>query len=119
MSDPTICFGGIATIALSSSENGVSYQLRESLTNNDIGTAQIGDGGDLYFTVSPGTTTTYKIVAYHIPTSCAVDQTDESTVTVNPVPNANATNSSQTICSGTAITAMVLSGSVASTTFNW
>jgi hypothetical protein len=39
--------------------------------------------------------------------------------TVNPIPNAVATPSSQTICSGDAITTIVLSGTVPSTIFNW
>ncbi len=41
------------------------------------------------------------------------------TVLVNPTPNAVATPPAQTICSGNTITTIVLSGSVANTTFNW
>ncbi|WP_369765556.1 Ig-like domain-containing protein [Flavobacterium sp. WC2429] len=42
-----------------------------------------------------------------------------ATVTVNPTPNAVVTNGSQTICSSTLITPMVVSGNVPSTIFNW
>ncbi len=41
------------------------------------------------------------------------------TITVNPIPNVVATPSSQTICTGTAITPIVNSGSVAGTVYNW
>src|SRR5262249_4219334 len=40
------------------------------------------------------------------------------TITVNPLPNATATPSSQTICSGTA-TSIALTADVAGTTFAW
>ncbi len=41
------------------------------------------------------------------------------TITVNPTPNAVATPAAQTICSGSAITNIVLSGSVPGTVFSW
>ncbi len=41
------------------------------------------------------------------------------TITVNPIPNAVATPSSQAICTGTAITTIVNSGSVVGTVYNW
>ncbi|MBK8952681.1 MAG: T9SS type A sorting domain-containing protein [Chitinophagaceae bacterium] len=41
------------------------------------------------------------------------------TITVNPIPNAVATPATQTICSNSAMTTIVLSGNVAGTTFNW
>ena len=41
------------------------------------------------------------------------------TVTIHPVPNAVATPAAQTICSGNAITTIVLSGNVPGTIFNW
>ncbi|WP_460560821.1 PKD-like domain-containing protein [Ferruginibacter profundus] len=39
--------------------------------------------------------------------------------TINPTPTAIATPASQTICSGTAITTIAMSGAVGSTTYNW
>jgi len=39
--------------------------------------------------------------------------------TINPIPDAIATPASQTVCSGTPITSIVVSGAVPSTTFNW
>ncbi|HMU10995.1 MAG TPA: S8 family serine peptidase [Ferruginibacter sp.] len=45
--------------------------------------------------------------------------TPPETVTVNPVPDAVATPASQSICSGSAITTIVNSSSVAGTVFNW
>ncbi|MFZ1783605.1 MAG: PKD-like domain-containing protein [Ferruginibacter sp.] len=41
------------------------------------------------------------------------------TITVNPTPNATVTPAAQTICSGSAITTIVNSGTVAGTVFNW
>ncbi len=40
-------------------------------------------------------------------------------ITVNPVPDATATPASQTICSGSAITTIALTGNVAGTIYNW
>ena len=40
-------------------------------------------------------------------------------VTVNPTPNAVVTNGSQTICSGTPMTPMIVSSNVGSASFNW
>lgn len=42
-----------------------------------------------------------------------------TTVTVNPIPNAVAAPTTQTICSGTAMTPIVMSGNVSGTTYNW
>ena len=44
---------------------------------------------------------------------------DPVTVTVNPVPDAVATPSSQSICTGSSITTIVNSGTVSGTVFNW
>jgi hypothetical protein len=41
------------------------------------------------------------------------------TITVNPTPNAVATPTLQTICSGASITPITITGGVAGTTFNW
>ncbi len=41
------------------------------------------------------------------------------TITVNPTPNAVATPASQTICSGSAITTIALTGNVSATVYNW
>ena len=41
------------------------------------------------------------------------------TITVNPTPNAVATPSSQTICSGATITTIALTGNVVGTVYNW
>src|SRR5204862_238208 len=41
------------------------------------------------------------------------------TITVNPTPNAVATPSSQTTCSGQTITTIALTSAVAGTTYNW
>jgi hypothetical protein len=45
--------------------------------------------------------------------------TKNLSVTINPVPTAIATPSSQSICSGSAITTIALTGNVTGTVFNW
>ena len=50
---------------------------------------------------------------------CTNATTFSVVVTVNPTPNAVATLSTQTVCSGVAITTISLSGDVLGTTFNW
>ncbi|MCX6313786.1 MAG: putative Ig domain-containing protein, partial [Sphingobacteriales bacterium] len=52
-------------------------------------------------------------------TACNITLTTKPTVTVNPIPNAVATPSSQTTCSAAPITNIVLSGSVGGTVYNW
>lgn len=111
--DVSICQGQNTTITLLTSEFGVLYQLRNGAIN--IGLPTIGTGGALNFNVSPASTTTYSV---HV-IACGITYNDTCTVTVNPIPNVIATNMNQYICSNTAISSIMLSGSVAGTTYNW
>lgn len=114
ISDDVICLGQTASIVLSSSELGVTYTLREGI-NNVPGQTFTGTGADLVFNVNPTTTTTYNIFVME----CGFSYTDLATVTVNPIPDVIASIPSQTICNGTTISTIVLSGSLAGTSFNW
>ena len=111
VSDPTICSGATATITLSSSIVGINYQLRLDAGNTNVGAVVAGTGGDITFSVSPTTTTTYNVLATNATTSCSATVTDKSIVTVNPLPGVGMAVSDATICSGAAAT-ITLSNSV-------
>src|SRR5688572_8948971 len=103
VSDPTICSGESATTTLFASETGISYQLIKDATA--IGAPQVGNGGNLNFVTPPisSSTTCYIYASYA--TSCGTTLTDESTVTVTPLPGIALTsaNATQTRCQNTAI----------------
>jgi len=86
VSDPTICSGTPATVTLTGSVSGISYQLRLDADDSTVGSAQAGTGNDLSFTVSPSGTTTYNILAANSTTSCSAELTDKAVVTVKPLP---------------------------------
>ncbi|OYY22418.1 MAG: hypothetical protein B7Y68_08495, partial [Thiotrichales bacterium 35-46-9] len=111
VSDPTICSGATATITLNSSVVGINYQLRLDAGNTNVGAVVAGTGGDITFSVSPTTTTTYNVLATNATTSCSATVTDKSIVTVNPLPGVGMAVSDATICSGAAAT-ITLSNSV-------
>ncbi|CAM3724136.1 hypothetical protein FSS13T_01550 [Flavobacterium saliperosum S13] len=111
--DVALCFGESTTITLANSDPLITYQLRDGAT--DIGAPVSGNGGNLVFNVTPGSTTTYSVYAV----TCAFTYNDTVTVTVNPIPNAVASTGSQASCSGNPITAITFSGSVAGAVYNW
>ncbi len=95
-------------------------------TNNapSIGLAAAGTGNIASFTATNATTAPVTAIITVTPTytnagtTCTGTPTS-FTITVNPTPNATATPASQTICSGSAITTIVNSGTVPGTVFNW
>ncbi|MFZ9045897.1 MAG: hypothetical protein ACO2ZZ_08515, partial [Cyclobacteriaceae bacterium] len=100
-SDATICSGATATITLNSSVSGINYQLRDDSDDSNVGSAVAGTGGNITFNVTPSASTTYNVLATNGTTSCNAELTDKVTITVNPVPDATLTLSSDaTICSG-------------------
>ncbi|BCY29695.1 PKD-like domain-containing protein [Flavobacterium okayamense] len=111
--DTSICLGQSTTISLQSSELGVFYQLRNGGLN--VGLPVVGTGGLINFNVSPTTSSIYSVFVIN----CGITYNDTCTVTVNPIPDVTATNSTQTICTNSSITTIALSSSVAGTTFNW
>lgn len=97
--DVSICVGQSTLITLFNSENLVNYQLRDAF-NNNIGSPVIGDGSDINFNVSPGTTTTYNVLSYTVLPICSTDILDTITVTVNNLPSISllTSNNAQTVC---------------------
>ncbi len=114
------CSGNpITTIVLSGNVSGAVYNWTRDNTATVTGIAASGSGnisGTLTNTTNAPVTVTFTI------TPTANDCSGipvTATVVVNPTPNTVATPASQTVCSGTAITTIVLSGSVSGTVYNW
>ncbi len=117
----TVCSGtAITTIAFSGSVVGTTYNWTRNNTATVTGIAANGSGnitGTLTNTTGAPITVTFTIT----PTAGGCPGTPvTATVLVNPTPTVTATPASQTVCSGTAITTIVNSGSpVAGTVYNW
>ena len=85
VSDTTVCSGQSASIVISNTQTGVKYQLRNDGTNNNIGMAIPGNGGNITFTLTNLTTdSTFNIWAVDTTTAsmCAVELTDKGVITV-------------------------------------
>lgn len=116
----TICSGAsITTIVISGGPGGTVYNWTRDNTATVTGIAASGSGnisGSLTNTTNAPVTVTFTVT----PSANGCPGTAiTATVIVNPIPNAVATPSTQTICSGSAITTIVLSGNVISTTYSW
>ncbi len=85
VSSDEICIGETATIIVSNSELGVSYQLRLNSDNSHIGGVILGTGFDIEYNVDPTLTTIYNVLATG-GNACAGSLVELSTVTVNPLP---------------------------------
>ncbi|MFT6504037.1 MAG: gliding motility-associated-like protein [Crocinitomicaceae bacterium] len=98
--DVTICNGDNTTLTAT---GGISYTWDQTL----------GNGNN--FVVSPAANTTYTVIGIDA-NGCS--GTDQMIVTVNPVPTVNPI-ADQTLCAGTATTAVNFTGAVAGTTYDW
>jgi|GEM_PF-757708 len=119
-SSQTICSGSaITAIALSGTVSGTTYSWTRDNTATVTGIAASGSGdisGSLTNTTSAPVLVTFTVT----PTANGCIGTPiTATVLVNPIPNAITTPSSQTICSGSAIATIALSGAVPGTTYTW
>ena len=99
VSDATICQGSSATITVSSSESGYSYQLRNDADDSSVGSPVTGTGSDITFSVTPSSTTTYNVLVTN--GVCIEELSDQSTVTVNALPTITGTS---TVCVGSTVT---------------
>ncbi|NOT50058.1 MAG: HYR domain-containing protein [Chitinophagaceae bacterium] len=119
-SSQSICSGAtITTIALTGAVSGTSFDWTRDNTGTVTGIAASGSGdisGALTNTTNAPVTVTFTIT----PTanSCP-GAAITATVVVNPIPDAVATPSSQSRCSGQAITPILMSGAVSGTSYNW
>ena len=119
-SSQTICSGStITTVSITGNVSGTVYNWTRDNTVAVTGIGANGSGnisGALTNTTNAPVTVTFTIT----PTAngCPGAATT-ATVLVNPIPNATATPTSQTICSGSAIIPIVNSGVVSGTVYNW
>jgi subtilisin-like proprotein convertase family protein len=119
-----VCNGTLtAAVAFTSPTTGGTIVYNWTNNTPSIGLAASGSGNIAAFTAT-NTTSAPVIATITVTPSYTNGVTCTGTprtftITVNPTPNAVATPASQTICSGTAMTTIVLSGNVAGTTFNW
>ncbi len=113
----TICSGDSSNLSLTSNVTGTTYAW--TVAQNGVTGATAGNGSLINEQLN-STGTTIGTVNYTItPTANLCPGAPIIIpVTVNPIPVATATPSTQTICSGTAIN-IPLSGSVSGTTFTW
>jgi hypothetical protein len=98
-----LCVGGTTDIAVAASESGVTYQLRNSAGNVDVGGPLLGDGGTLIFpTNALATTTTFNVLAT-APGCPPVQLTMTATVVVSGNVDASLTlvAAASPICEGT------------------
>ena len=116
--DPTIT---IPTISVSQSDGAILKNLIAQGTTNGNTLAHSYS----YFWSNGATTASIPVTQSGTFTVQATDEngcsgtSEPVTVTVNPIPNAVATASSQTICSGSPITTIALTGNVSGTVYNW
>lgn len=85
VSSDEICVGETAMIIVANSELGVNYQLRLNADNSPVGTAILGTGFDIEFSVNPTLTTIYNVLATG-GNACSGSLVELSTVNVNPLP---------------------------------
>ena len=116
----SVCSGSaITTIAITGSVSGTTYNWTRDNTGSVTGIAASGAGnisGTLTNTTTAPVTVTFTIT----PTANGCTGTPvTATVTVNPIPDASAAPTSQSVCSGAAIQAILVSGTVGGTAFNW
>jgi hypothetical protein len=116
----TVCSGiPITTIVMSGTVSGTTYNWTRNNTGTVTGLPGGGTGnisGTLFNSTAAPVLVTFTIT----PTANSCPGASiTATVLVNPGPNVVAAPVSQTICSGSAITTIVLSGSVAGTVYNW
>ena len=113
----TICSGAtITAITSSGGGGGTTYSWTRNNTASVTGIAASGSGN---ITGALTNTTTAPVYVTFTITASSGGCTNRAAVLVNPRPNAIATPSSQTICSGATITPIALSGGVSGTIYNW
>jgi gliding motility-associated-like protein len=114
----TICSGATSAVSLSSFTSGTTFSWTAA-NGSGISGASPGSGTSIAQTLTNSGSVTSAATFTVTPTASGCPGSPVTvTVNVNPVPNAVATPSSQSICSGSA-TGISLSGSVSGTTFSW
>ena len=123
-SSQTVCSGSpITTMVLGSTTPGTIFTWTRDMTVEATGIAGNGTGdiaGTLTNTTNAPVTVTFTITPSFTNAGLTCTGTPiTATVEVNPIPTVVATPPTQTICSGSAITPIVLTSNVAGAVFNW
>lgn len=96
----SICSAASSNIQITSSQTGVSYQLRNNADNSLVGSAVAGTGGTINLpTGSLSATTTFNVLATNTTTGCSRQLSTTPTVTLLTTPVLVITN--QASCTGT------------------
>ncbi|WP_217998271.1 T9SS type A sorting domain-containing protein [Flavihumibacter petaseus] len=103
----TYCNGAGGIIGLSSSQGGVSYQLKRNGSN--VGSALTGNGGYLDFGIQT-VTGTYTVQATNLTTNCVADMIGSASIQNGASATLYTVNGGGSICNGSA-PALSLSGS--------
>ncbi|MFN8288688.1 MAG: PKD-like domain-containing protein [Chitinophagaceae bacterium] len=116
----SICSGSaITTIAITGATSGTVFNWTRDNTGTVTGIAASGSGdisGSLTNTTNAPVTVTFTIT----PTANGCTGTPATaTVVVNPIPDVTAAPASQSVCSGALIQAILMSGSIGGTAFDW
>lgn len=116
------CAGTTASFTVAATGDGLNYQWRK-------GTTVLVDGGNISGTNTATLTITninavnagsdYNVIVGGLGGICPHVISNNAALVVNPIPNATASPASQSICSGTSVNTISLSGAIAGTTFNW
>jgi uncharacterized protein YfiM (DUF2279 family) len=116
-SSQTICSGSSTSIALSSNVTGTTFSW--TVVEQGVIGASAGSSSSIAQTLNTTTSASGKATYTITPTSAGcIGSPISVVVTVNPIPQATATPSSQTICSGSS-TSIMLNSNVTGTTFSW
>jgi len=96
-----VCSGSGTNIQVALSDAGVSYQLKDSATNSNIGSPVTGTGGTINLPTGNLTVnSTFRV--YATGSGCSYQLTNVARVTVNPLPaDKTPVTSASTVCSGT------------------
>ena len=111
----TICSGGTTSIALTSTEPGISYTW--TAVQSGVTGATSGTSNAIVQTLTGSGTVTYTIIPFETVSLCQGEPV-QVVVTVKPTPNATATPATQTIESGNNFT-INLTSDIVGTIFNW
>lgn len=113
-----ICNGTSAKVVIINSQPGVSYQMRNAATSENVGTPQMGTGDTLFFNTGNLTSTTeFNFLATALSSGCSIVLSPNITVNVGPPPVAP-TASHDEVCNGGTMT-LGVSGATDSGYYNW
>jgi len=112
-----ICAGSSASLNISSSQSGYSYQLRNNTGNITVGSAVLGTGGLISLpTGTLSANTSFNILVTGLaPASCTAQLNTITSITVNSTPVVSIASNPTLICSGS-LSSLSASGAVS---YSW